>query len=454
MDKRQIYHLEPNVGLLNDPNGLAYFNGVYHVFFQWNRFDKDHSYKEWGHFTSENLINWTFEGSALLPDQLYDKNGVYSGSSYVKDNELCLFYTGNNKDNGKRKSSQCLATTEDGQTFVKKGIILPTPSEYTEHFRDPKVWHTLHGYYMVLGAQRKNGKGAIALCASKNGVNWKFLRTVAVSTDYEMIECPDLLRLDGSDVLIYCLQHRDNTKDLPLSSFSAYKMTLFDDEKGVLSDSNLDRNFKVLDYGFDFYAPQTFEALDGRKILFAWMSRMNEQEEVIFSQNEMSIHCMTLPRELSLIEGELCQTPIQELEECLVEYPNIQNDAKESNIAFANRSYCLKLGSLTMEKSLCIILQNKEVIISYDKNKKVFCVNRINWTNGMMEEKFCEVSTLESLEIWSDNSSVEVFINNGKRVFSLRVYPKTTCGSVKITGVSKKITLNAYKILIKERGGL
>ena len=80
---RQKYHLEPDRGLLNDPNGLAYFKGKYYVFFQWNRFAKDHGYKEWGLFKSSDLLNWTFEGSALLPDQIYDQDGVYSGSACV-----------------------------------------------------------------------------------------------------------------------------------------------------------------------------------------------------------------------------------------------------------------------------------------------------------------------------------------------------------------------------------
>lgn len=109
MIKRQKYHLEPDRGLLNDPNGLVFYKDMYHVFFQWNRFEKNHSYKEWGHFTSKDLLHWNWEGSALLPDQFYEQNGVYSGSALIKDGQLRLFYTGNNKSGGVRKSSQCLA---------------------------------------------------------------------------------------------------------------------------------------------------------------------------------------------------------------------------------------------------------------------------------------------------------------------------------------------------------
>ena len=102
--KKQLFHLEPPRGLLNDPNGLSYFNGKYYVFFQWNRFAKDHSYKEWGMFTSPDMVRWTFEGSALLPDQTYDMCGTYSGSGLVIDEKLYLFYTGNVKKTKREKA--------------------------------------------------------------------------------------------------------------------------------------------------------------------------------------------------------------------------------------------------------------------------------------------------------------------------------------------------------------
>lgn len=313
-EQEQGYHLEPSVGLLNDPNGLVFYKGIYHVFFQWNRFEKNHSYKEWGHFTSKDLVKWKREGSALLPDQPYERNGVYSGSACVKNGRLYLYYTGNDKSGGIRKSSQCLAVTEDGKTFIKKGIILATPSAFTEHFRDPKVWKTENGYYMVIGAQKKDGQGAVALCSSQDGENWNYDRILAETKQYEMIECPDFFKIDGQKILVYCLQHRDNEKDTSQESFTVYKNILFDEEKNQ-EVQDLDEGCRRLDQGFDFYAPQTFEIPDGRRILFAWMSRMNDEEEKKFSQGEKSIHCMTLPREISYKNGELCQMPIKELEE-------------------------------------------------------------------------------------------------------------------------------------------
>lgn len=240
MIKRQKYHLEPDRGLLNDPNGLVFYKDMYHVFFQWNRFEKNHSYKEWGHFTSKDLLHWNWEGSALLPEQFYEQNGVYSGSALIKDGQLRLFYTGNNKSGGVRKSSQCLAVTEDGKTFQKKGIVLSTPTEFTEHFRDPKVWQDGDNYYMVIGAQMKNGRGSVALCSSKDAENWKFELVLAKSKEYEMVECPDYFQVDGQGILLYCPQHRDNERDSSLCSFSAYKEFDFNDiVSGKIEDSNV-----------------------------------------------------------------------------------------------------------------------------------------------------------------------------------------------------------------------
>lgn len=184
---------------MNDPNGLCWYRGKYRVFFQWNRLKKDHSYKEWGLFTSENLTKWQFEGSALIPGQDDDRDGVYSGS---------------------------------GQ---------------------------------VIGGQRRNLKGAIALCRSANGRRWEDQGTLAVSDQYEMIECPDLFLLDGQWVLLYNPQKRNTETDKPEFRFSAYKLGRFEEPAGNFEDPDLDTDFGELDAGFDFYAPQTLEAPDGRR---------------------------------------------------------------------------------------------------------------------------------------------------------------------------------------------
>ena len=107
-----------------------------------------------------------------------------------------------------------------------------------------------------------------------------------------------------------------------------------------------------MDQGFDFYAPQTFTSPDGRKILFAWMSRMEEEEEKLFGAGESSIHCMTLPRELSYRNGELCQLPVRELEKSLCIHKISEQERQSGEIILKNRVYCAKLSNLQNETSL------------------------------------------------------------------------------------------------------
>ena len=447
MNKEQGYHLEPSVGLLNDPNGLVFYKGIYHVFFQWNRFEKNHSYKEWGHFTSKDLVKWKREGSALLPDQPYERNGVYSGSACVKNGRLYLYYTGNDKSGGIRKSSQCLAVTEDGKTFIKKGIILATPSAFTEHFRDPKVWKTENGYYMVIGAQKKDGQGAVALCSSQDGENWNYDRILAETKQYEMIECPDFFKIDGQKILVYCLQHRDNEKDTSQESFTVYKNILFDEEKNQ-EVQDLDEGCRRLDQGFDFYAPQTFEIPDGRRILFAWMSRMNDEEEKKFSQGEKSIQCMTLPREISYKNGELCQMPIKELEERLCEYEHSQKCFAPEGMTLEKRTYCVKLEKNS--GSFMVSFQDGEVVINYEQEEGLLKVRRKSWVSEGQEERICEIGQLENMEVWSDVSSTEIFVNGGSRVFSMRNFPESEYGKIKITGELNEASVKVYDIPVEK----
>lgn len=444
MKKQQKYHLEPSTGLLNDPNGLVFYKGVYHVFFQWNRFKKDHSYKEWGHFTSKDFVHWKWERSALIPDQPYEKNGVYSGSALVKDGKLLLYYTGNAKNEGIRKSSQCIAITEDGKTFIKKGIILSTPSEFTEHFRDPKVWKEKDKYYMLIGGQKKDGKGAIALCSSVDAKEWYYQRIIATSKQYEMIECPDYFQIKNRKMLLYCPQERDNKNDCCISSFSVYKEF---SSKNKNSVENLDEGYQKLDCGFDFYAPQTFEVPDGRRILFAWMSRMQDEEEKAFARGEKRIHCMTLPRELSYHNGKLCQMPIKELQDKLIKQKNIEQNGQ---MIFEDRIYCIKLFNLEKETTFKIELQGGEASIEYKMRQKVLKVKRKSWINKKFDEKSCEIEHLNKLEIWSDTSSIEMFVNDGQYVFSMRVFPECTKGKVEISNFSREALIETYHIQLEK----
>lgn len=453
---KQQYHLEPDQGLLNDPNGLTYFKGKYYVFFQWNRLKKDHSYKEWGLFTSKDMVNWQFEGSAIVPDQDYDKQGVYSGSAYVIDDKLHIYYTGNSKILGRRKSRQCLVLSGDGKQFHKEGMVIETPDIYTEHFRDPKVFKGVtSGYFMVIGGQRKNGKGALALCRSQDGKNWCYSNVLAISNQFEMIECPDLFKLDNKYVLLFNPQKRNNLKDISLFSFSVYKLVEFDEDTGLFQDKDLDHKCIKLDYGFDFYAPQTFQDPNGRRILFAWMSRMEEEEERIFAQNEPNIHCLTLPRKLFLKDGKLYQCPVKELYGMLEnEIPILSEGISIKKAHPASRTFYLYIKKIEEGQNLSLNLHSGEVKLEYNWVEKKLLFMRHNWISHAYETKSCDLDRLREIEIWSDHSSIEVFINGGEAVFSSRIYPGDGVPEIRMTGVTKDTIIKVNEITKKViRGG-
>lgn len=182
---REKLHLMPPVGWLNDPNGLCQMDGVFHAFFQYSPFNAEGGVKMWGHYTSTNLIDWEYKGVSLYPDQPFDCHGVYSGSAFLEDGTMYLYYTGNVKledgdfdcINTGREANTVLVTTKDVIHFGSKKELLRNsdyPSDLTCHVRDPKVWKKDDTYYMIQGARTKNDVGQALIFESSDKINWHF----------------------------------------------------------------------------------------------------------------------------------------------------------------------------------------------------------------------------------------------------------------------------------------
>ena len=165
------FHLMAPVGWLNDPNGLSYFGDRYHVFFQYSPFAVNGGMKLWGHYTSKDLVQYKYEGAPFLPDETYDKDGVFSGSAIVWKDKMYLFYTGNVEEEGDhdyihsgRGANVIRVISEDGEHFSAKQCILTNadyPAECTNQVRDPKLFQMADGTFrMVLGAWLQDDKGA------------------------------------------------------------------------------------------------------------------------------------------------------------------------------------------------------------------------------------------------------------------------------------------------------
>ena len=225
-------------------------------------------------------------------------------------------YTGNVRDGeGNRETYQCLAVSEDGIVF-EKGVVARLPEGYTAHFRDPKVWKKDGAYYMVLGAQTEKLTGSAVLFTSENLTDWTFLGAIAgadsggLGSFGYMWECPDLFSLDGTDVLLVCPQglEADGIK-YHNSHQAGYFLGRLHTEPPEFKHGE----FTELDRGFDFYAAQTLEDDKGRRILFAWMGVPDQQEDKHPTHAYHWIHCLTMPRQLSLSNGRIIQRPLPEL---------------------------------------------------------------------------------------------------------------------------------------------
>ena len=314
------HHLMPPVGWLNDPNGLCWYKGKYHVFFQYAPFDVEGGLKFWGHYTSVDLVDWKYEGTALYPDSPYDCHGVYSGSALVEDEKMHLFFTGNVKIDGDydyinegRETSTLHVESEDGIHFGDKEEIISFekyPEDFTCHIRDPKVWKKNNRYYMILGGRLKEDKGAVLVYGSEDMKDWKLDRVITTPEAFGyMWECPDYFELDGQKFLSVSPQ---GLKREEYRFQNIYQSGYFP----VKEDESVDtEDFREWDMGFDFYAPQTFVDDKGRRILIGWMGMPDAEEEYINKTiDEGWQHCLTVPRELKVQNGKILQHPVKELE--------------------------------------------------------------------------------------------------------------------------------------------
>ncbi len=432
---RLAYHLMPPIGLLNDPNGLSFFKGRYHFFYQWNPLEESHGAKFWGHYSSEDLATWKHEPIALVPSEWYERNGCYSGSAVVSEDSLYLFYTGNVKnDAGERETYQCLAVSEDGVHFEKKGPVINLPEGFTAHFRDPKVWKSGACWHLVIGAQTSEGAGAVVLYTSDDLYHWNYKGIIAGAgrdgVGGYMWECPDLLAFDEGDVLLISPQGIEPEEDRYQNLFqSGYMTGSLDVDSSLFSHGD----FSELDKGFDFYAPQTMTDDAGRRILVAWMGMSDSQEPFHPTLEYQWIHALTIPRELELRDGVLFQRPVKELEKLRAGAFRIYSKELLAEEKWDFEGLGVESKELILDileaDSFSIRLRN-EAEIHYDCQKGRVTLTRSRLDDGSLERRRVNVSRLEKLHLFLDHSSLEVFLNDGEHVFTARYFPDVSDDSI------------------------
>ena len=426
---RQKLHLMPPVGWLNDPNGLCQFKGVYHAFFQYSPLNAEGGVKMWGHYTSRDMIDWEYQGVTLYPDQPFDCSGVYSGCAFIEDGEMYLYYTGNVKledrddydyVNSGREANTVLVTSTDGVNFGRKRLLMKNsdyPADLTLHVRDPKVWKENGVYYMLQGARTKEDSGQAIVFRSEDKLHWSFHSRIKTNDKFGyMWECPDYFEVDGTKILSASVQGLtgDEWKER-----NVYQSGYFVVDGDILGEYILS-DYRLWDYGFDYYAPQSFETDDGRRIQIGWMGMPDCEEYTNRTIEDGWQHCFTFPREVFVKDGIVRQRLIRELEERKILSEETKNRLETKNYTV----YEAVVSDISDDQFHAVLSEN--LIVRYENNR--FEIEFINSRNNKVscgrKCRSVEIDHLTDVRILSDESSVEIFVNDGAYVFSTRYYPE------------------------------
>ncbi|KJZ86252.1 MULTISPECIES: sucrose-6-phosphate hydrolase [Clostridium] len=430
---RNKNHIEMPFGLVNDPNGLSYFNGKYHIFYQWNPFGCEHKTKHWALVKTTDFVNFTKPEIILKPEDWFDKNGCYSGGAYVKDDILKLFYTGNVKnEKDERESYQCIVDYNKDGSFEKRGPIIPKqPDGYTAHFRDPMIFVNEGIYYMVLGVQRENLTGAALIYKSDDIEKWELvgeLETNMKDFGY-MWECPNIIKVnDDKYAFLFSPQGLEAEEFKNQNIYqSGYVIGNLDFKVPQLKNHS---EFKEIDMGFDFYAPQVFTHND-KNIMIGWVGMPDKDSEYPSGENGGWMFPLTLPRVLEYKDNVLYQKPLKEVEN-LREKQIVS--VKDLNI----NEYSLDLDSRNIEIDLELLLEESTFIdfkfifrdeyinLTYNKENGVCIIDRNNMKlggKGIRKFKLNVDKTLK-LHMFIDNSVMEIYYQEGLETTTLMYFPK------------------------------
>lgn len=431
---RQHYHLTPPRGWMNDPNGLIYIDGTYHVFYQYHPFDTVWGPMHWGHAISRDLCLWQHLPIALTPHSDYDQMGCFSGTSLYENGILKLIYTGNTEQG----QHQCLAFSKDLIHFEKYegNPVLPAsslPDHINQnHLRDPRVIKESNVYYMLCGGQSIDNKGIIAIFKSLDLINWSYHFSIN-ERQFELgpiWECPDLITLNDENaqanhLLIFSPQSTSSLNQYQMPNLHSAVYAL-----GMVNFQNGESDFsqpRLLDEGFDFYAPQIISNTNDQVILIGWLD-MWESENLNRKANLPWSGSMSYPRVLSLKEGRLIQQPVDSITQYrdlayqFVGSVDLATD-DQNRFPFEMGIFSTPCFDLTLEVSSNDSNESElkftftdSLSLVYSPKQQILRLHRGNDQRTVQLD-----SEPLSLRILSDVTSVEIYINGGEHVMSSKL---------------------------------
>ncbi len=439
---RPQIHFTPAKNWMNDPNGMVYADGTYHLFYQYNPQSNDWGNMSWGHATSTDLIHWTEQAVALRRDELGD---IFSGSAVIdKDNTagfganaMVTIYT-----SASSVQQQSIAYSIDGGNSFTRFTGNPVIKNNDDNLRDPKVfWH--EGSKQWVMALAKGWLRGVEFYGSTNLKNWNHLSTFVVDLPGRpslQWECPDLIQMGNKWVLLVSV----NPGGPVLGSGTMYYVGDFDG-KEFKADA-LDYPL-WLDYGMDNYAGVTWSNTGNRKIMIGWMNNWQYAGSVPCSPWRSA---MTLPRELKLAEyaGKplLCSPVVSEIDKIAGQWQEVNTEALPLD---ANKSaYQLRI-NVSLEQNTTITLgnsNNENYVIDVNASSRTIAVHRNASTgktnfNGSfsipsMQAPLNTDGSIVVFDIFVDQSSVEITTQNGSMSMTNLVFPQSIYDRVSFAGTS------------------
>jgi len=442
---RQKYHFMAPSGWLNDPNGCIFFENNYHMFYQHNPYAPVWGSMHWGHATSIDLVHWKHEPIALAPSENYDdhpEGGVFSGSAVEYNGALAVLYTGTTNHGQGFVQTQCLAVSQDkGYCFSKyegNPVIGERPAGISPDFRDPRVFRHKDFWYMVLGASLgkgawQGGEGCALLYRSADLKEWEYQGIVAKSAGKygSMWECPDLFPLDGKWVLMFSPMFMN---DRQKTVFLVGEMDFNKPEFSIEQDGEID-------WGGEYYAPQSLIDPKGRRVLIAWQNGwdwMPWWKDFGPTKKGGWCGCMALPRSVSLdTRKRIVSAPVCELELLRNDKKTIENikvNTEKTAIPCTDPiSFELEmeidLSKTKAQKLFLLVRANSEkyTVITVNFKEKKLRFDRNNSDDGFSQgSRECDV-LLENnsciMRLFSDTTSIELFLDGGRTCMSNTIYP-------------------------------
>lgn len=439
---RPVYHHTPAWGWMNDPNGMFYKDGVWHLYFQYNPYGSQWENMTWGHSTSTDLIHWTFQGAPIEADAW---GTIFSGSAVVDHNNTAGFGKGAvvamYTSAGENQTQSIAYSNDNGQTFTKYDGN-PVLTSNTPDYRDPHVfWNEDIKRWNMIMAEGQH----MDIYSSADLKEWKLESQFGAEYGNHggVWECPDLMKMKvrGTDQYKWMLLCNINPGGPFGGSATQYFVGQFDGHKFTCESAP--EVTKWMDYGKDHYATVTFDnAPDGRRVAMAWMSNWQYANQVPTMQYRSA---NSVPRDLDLYEYQgqtYCGvTPSPELAA-----------ARPKKATKTLTEACEMV--VTLKGNATITLANdkgEQVVMTYDEKSRTFAMDRMKSGQKEFSDDFAALTVapvhgkMSQLRLFIDRSSIEAFDADGKMAMTNLVFPTKPYNKVLVKGKAKYVVYNLNK---------